>query len=576
MIFKRIILYTTVLSAIIISMGCKEREVRLCKLDYIDSLMEQNPDASYDSLCKFSDSIECNEEIKMKYRILKAKVQNRLYYKMPSSIDFQEIADYYEQYGTSDEKMLAMYLLGCAFRDEKESPKAIQCYKRAIEYADTLNTNCDYNTLYRIYGQIAIIYESQYLVNEAIDAYSKYSYYALKVGKNEDYINGKLSLATLLQINGDTLKSIEKTKECINLYVKNGLYSEAASSVQSIIDYHLYRRDFDSTYYYIQIYESYSGLFRNGQTIEAGYYNVYKGKYYEGIGKLDSAEYFYRKLPKYGYNNECYRGLLNIYTNKMVADSMRKYICLYEASIDSIIENNQMNAVKIAEARFNYNRLERENLKAKHKEDIYMWIFTLIVLSLIFIVSLLLIHFHRYKRMKRMELKNQNRKFIRLKRKLQIAENELQQMISDNSVAIKDKQEEIEILQHKIDKYEATNSSKEIEIIQKMENLSDRFSNFANPKTDLCRPEKSDWKDLTEYIKVYYTTLYFKLSQGALSQQELNVCMLTFINIQSCDITVIMGVSAQRVTNLKTSANEKLFGVKNAKSLYANMINLKR
>ena len=90
--------------------------------------MEAHPQAAYDSLCRF-DSLEMEDaprKVAMKCRMLMAKAQNKLYLSMPTDSIFQEVVDYYDSWGTDNEKMQAYYLLGCVYRDHKDAPKAIE------------------------------------------------------------------------------------------------------------------------------------------------------------------------------------------------------------------------------------------------------------------------------------------------------------------------------------------------------------------------------------------------------------------------------------------------------------------
>lgn len=60
--------------------SCTSRDARLGKLDSIDSLMELNPQAAYDSLCNSKEQMTANnpKEVSMRYRLLMAKAQNKL------------------------------------------------------------------------------------------------------------------------------------------------------------------------------------------------------------------------------------------------------------------------------------------------------------------------------------------------------------------------------------------------------------------------------------------------------------------------------------------------------------------
>ena len=147
--------YSVFFTLLYILVGCTENRVQMQRLQVIDSLMEAHPQAAYDSLCRF-DSLEmgnASRKVVMKQRLLMAKAQNKLYLSMPTDSIFQEVVDYYDSKGSDNEKMQAYYLMGCVYRDQKEAPKAMMSYKKAVEYADTLSKKCDYCTLSKVYGQ---------------------------------------------------------------------------------------------------------------------------------------------------------------------------------------------------------------------------------------------------------------------------------------------------------------------------------------------------------------------------------------------------------------------------------------
>lgn len=49
----------------------------------------------------------------------------------------KNVVAYYEKHGTSNERMLAYYMLGCVYRDLYEAPMALENYDKAAEQADT-------------------------------------------------------------------------------------------------------------------------------------------------------------------------------------------------------------------------------------------------------------------------------------------------------------------------------------------------------------------------------------------------------------------------------------------------------
>lgn len=102
---------------LVVFVSCSNDNPRLVKLEQIDSLMGSNPQIAYDSICRFEKENLPSQElcVVMKFRLLKAKVQNKLYLKMPSDSTFQKVVSYYDSKGTANEKMEAHYLLGCIY-----------------------------------------------------------------------------------------------------------------------------------------------------------------------------------------------------------------------------------------------------------------------------------------------------------------------------------------------------------------------------------------------------------------------------------------------------------------------------
>jgi hypothetical protein len=61
--------------------------------------------------------------------------------------------------------MAAHYMLGRAYSDMGEAPHALQCFLDAVACADTTSLECDFKTLFRVYGQIAKIYQIIIFIN---------------------------------------------------------------------------------------------------------------------------------------------------------------------------------------------------------------------------------------------------------------------------------------------------------------------------------------------------------------------------------------------------------------------------
>ena len=262
--------YSVFFTLLYILVGCTENRVQMQRLQVIDSLMEAHPQAAYDSLCRF-DSLEMEDaprKVAMKCRMLMAKAQNKLYLSMPTDSIFQEVVDYYDSWGTDNEKMQAYYLLGCVYRDHKDAPKAMMSYKKAIECADTLRKECDYSTLSKVYGQMAEIYSRQYLHSKAVENFHKYSDYSFLSNNKKDGIQGLLFASIEYYSMGDTLKALNLQAHCRKLYLQSGMRKEAALSYPRLIYTLLNRANYKKAAHYMSLFESQSGLFDSHHNIK--------------------------------------------------------------------------------------------------------------------------------------------------------------------------------------------------------------------------------------------------------------------------------------------------------------------
>ena len=118
---------------------------------------------------------------RMRYELIYHKAMNKADIPFTSDSIMQKVVDYYERHGSANERMLANYVLGCVYRDMHEAPMALECYQKATEQADTMARDCNYATLFRVYSQMGILFDKQYLPHQELKAFDlaeKYAYLA--------------------------------------------------------------------------------------------------------------------------------------------------------------------------------------------------------------------------------------------------------------------------------------------------------------------------------------------------------------------------------------------------------------
>ncbi|WP_147337038.1 hypothetical protein [Segatella copri] len=548
------------------------------RLQVIDSLMEAHPQAAYDSLCRF-DSLEvpdASRKVAMKCRMLMAKAQNKLYLQLSADTKFQEVVDYYDSWGTDNEKMQAYYLMGCVFRDQKDAPKAMMSYKKAIECADTLRKECDYKVLFGIYGQMADIYRYQYLHKQSIECYKKYSYYAAKANNMASYIQGFELIASEYYALGDTLKAVEQIKKGYWQYKAHGMRQDAAQMLPTLIYVCLQRAQYQQAHYYMDIYEKESGLFDKNNNILTGREHYYKAKgmYFLGINRIDSAEYYYRKLGRYGFRYETAQGLLSVYRKHLNGDSIRKYSISCEQEMDKILNSTQADAVIQANSLYDYKRLQKQMSDMVIQEEKNKNVLLLMgFIALFFSIYV----YNKYKnnlRKKEIRLAKLNKEYLQAVDNAQNTIADYMELKKNTTLFEQKMIKKINVLQDVIDQYEAKlENVKQSDRIIAIEN-SDIFLKFKNattPKLKAILPNQNDWKALEILFKQYFPLVYAKISRTKLSTQEFHVCVLSWLKFDNREMSILLQTTTSSICNAKQKANYKLFDQNSASSLYKNL-----
>lgn len=551
------------------------------RLQVIDSLMEAHPQAAYDSLCRF-DSLEvpdASRKVAMKCRMLMAKAQNKLYLQLSADTKFQEVVDYYDSWGTDNEKMQAYYLMGCVFRDQKDAPKAMMSYKKAIECADTLRKECDYKVLFGIYGQMADIYRYQYLHKQSIECYKKYSYYAAKANNMASYIQGFELIASEYYALGDTLKAVEQIKKGYWQYKAHGMRQDAAQMLPTLIYVCLQRAQYQQAHYYMDIYEKESGLFDKNNNILTGREHYYKAKgmYFLGINRIDSAEYYYRKLGRYGFRYETAQGLLSVYRKHLNGDSIRKYSISCEQEMDKILNSTQADAVIQANSLYDYKRLQKQMSDMVIQEEKNKNVLLLMgFIALFFSIYV----YNKYKnnlRKKEIRLAKLNKEYLQAVDNAQNTIADYMELKKNTTLFEQKMIKKINVLQDVIDQYEAKlENVKQSDRIIAIEN-SDIFLKFKNattPKLKAILPNQNDWKALEILFKQYFPLVYAKISRTKLSTQEFHVCVLSWLKFDNREMSILLQTTTSSICNAKQKANYKLFDQNSASSLYKNLSTL--
>ena len=389
---KRIVYIVIVLGVLI---GCSERREYQDALLRAEAAMNDHPDSALlilDSLGQHEKAF--GKHFRMQYLLHRTNAQNKTNVTFTSDSLAKELVEHFDSRGTTNERVLAHYLLGRTLSDIGEAPAALQAYYDAIELADTTKADCDYVTLKGIYGQMASIFHHQNLPHDEIWAFQHYIDCIRRTTNTERYIVAKGQLIrpyyllgekdTVLQIINDTYQSLKNV----------GNNARAASILPTAMYIYIEREDLAKAKEIMDIFEHESGLFDKKGNIAKGretYYFI-KGFYELAVHEIDSAELYFRKAIQFGYLSEGFKGLLSVYKTRNNTDSIVHFANLYEAAQDTLHNKMQTDAIHQMSALYNYNRSQREaeqeRARAQDTRILLGYILFIAIILLIIIIAI--------------------------------------------------------------------------------------------------------------------------------------------------------------------------------------------
>ena len=514
----------------------------------------------------------------MRYELLRAEAQNKLYIDFTTDSVMRQVVQYYDRRGSRNERLKAHYLLGCCYRDMHEAPVALLTWEDAVAAADTTAADCDYATLFRIYGQMAEIYFRQFMPEKELAVREKLCRNALLAGDTLNYIRGLLLRNDAYLALGDTAIVFENIEYVRQLYLERGLTQQAAQVYPSAIQLALIKQQFERADSMMQVFERESGLFDEagniGHSREIYYY--FKGMYYLGVNRMDSAEHWFRKaLTIKGLELKAYHGLMSLYKFSGEIDSTYKYSSFYDKSLVDNMSQTKTAAIAQAQGMYDYHR-QQKIAEQEHRKRLR--ITSLLVAFCLLVASATLYAMRRrWKKaeaMRKLELAfaQKEEDLDNTKAELRYVKSHLQD-IEDATQLVSNMEERIHRLEQQL-RHDAQILGT-LDIIEREERLMNdeavkQIQRICHPYNEDCEGDtvkkpsrkalKKEWEALRKAIKREHLSCYIAVEGSeTLTPQEKEVALLSRIDLQTQEMATIIGCSSQSISNARAGISEKLF-----------------
>lgn len=506
----------------------------------------------------------------MRYETLLALARYKNFVPATSDSTMREVVRYYRRHGTPNEQLLAFYAAGAVCMDMDKPSLALGFFHDAVSAADTTQADCDHYTLSRVYSQMAELYELQEAPEEVIASCRCAIRYAYKAKDTLAAIAYYAATATAYYNLQQYDRALDICKEASEFYLSRGDTAQATLTYNVAAHILLQRGELKPVKDYVNRLDRYVLKNNDGADYHLrGIYNYTKGWYYLQAGKADSAEYCFRhELATRTDDNNLqagYRGLLMLYSAKGTPDSIARYAEMAINAVDSFHAHKSTSQLQRLQAVYDYTR--HEQVAEEKARQVTTLIGALIILVLL--LALIALWVIRHRQMVRHRLIDLNRNYATSLLRLRTKESELKllrQNKEQNVEAITRLQEQIEALQQELaaqqddQKWKVSDKELNAPIIDHLHDLSGR----AMPAGDAA------WDALVSHCSAIDPDFMAFLQQheARLNDRERYVCLLTRLHFLPSEISTLLEVSSQTVTNMRAKLLQKLFDKKGGAKLF--------
>ena len=555
----KVIFFVFLLLAIVSCTGNKKYDNLMQRAD---SIMDVDDDSAKVAI-RMLDGIkpqlpDLTKRQRMRYELLYHKAMNKAYIPFKSDSVMQEVADYYEHHGSTNDRMLAYYVLGCVYRDMHEAPTALEYYHKATEQADTTAKDCDYSTLFRVYNQMGVLFGKQYLPYQELAAYEKGSKYALQASDTLNAIRMYQNRMGAFTILGKIDSAIMINLNAAKMFRHIGRNYESALAFGCNYDLYLQQNDAQKTQEAFNAYIStnFEGSLEFDDSkayvlYERGYYHMY-------MGQLDSTYYYLKKslnLCKSDGNKAATTKALAQYYSKVNQPNLAIQFALKSLAYqDSDFIKTRNTQLQQMQAMYDYGRQQELAIKAEKKASqsshiIYMLIICCIVILVIFT--------YIYRR--NMLLKKKRIETTKL-------------LYEDSLLRLKNMQEELVQLKKEKDSL----SSKAIQEKEEVKDICKKFDNPQLTEVDVLLKNSfiykklryiemhpmekigsDDWRELEQTIERLIPS-FIPILRERLSEKEYHICLLVKLGFSTSFIANLVGITSSGVSFSRKTMLAKL------------------
>ena len=522
------------------------------ELSAIDSLSESRPDRALKLLKRLPERSLDGDADRMYYALLRIKVSNNLYEPQKDSTIFR-VVDYFDDYGDKDKHRESCYYLGKYYVEHSDAPQALKCFQTALDLSDD-KTPLSFKS--KVYSQSGTLFLYQNLTEEALQMYRESYKCDSLLGDTSNMSNTLRDMAQVYSVCGkyDTCEKLLK-KAYIMALKKHDV------SIMNTISFVLASCYIDMGRF-SDVYSQLPELLGNIDKVNVSPVYCIAAKLYDKIGRVDSCEYYCRKIMSVGdvYAREYASGKLAEYYSS-VAD-YSKVICYLkknESLSDSVRIVTSTEAMSRMHALYNYSLKERENLELRSRNVQKTYMLVLAFMTFLTVIAYITRLNERNKR-RCLEFEQSNY-FLKdlynsLNEKFCAERSNNEKTVSELRSALDSALNSIDDM----DKSKDASKSRIYEIINKR----------LNGKKGLSEVEWHNIDCLFDEVYPHFKEQIY--GNHYVDEREYRMCMLIKLGLRNIDISLLMYRTKGSISSARSMLYKKFFNRKGSAQEFNDFI----
>ena len=527
-------------------------------LSQAEELIWAAPDSALHILESISTSRHLTGKEQADYALLLSLAQYRCYIPVSSDSLINLAIEYYKDKNDADKKGAAFYVKGCILEEYcKDIPNALLAYKEAETCIPDMD---DKQYVARIYSSLGYVNKKSFHFEPAKEYYQKALQANIDGKDTVAYASNLLNLSTLYY----TLHQADSTNWCINTLINIADSLNDLDLQVKIYNNIANRKIFEKNYaeaekYLIHAIRLSSPHFPDKLSLGLANLYAYTGQ----KEKADSLFTHLLSCPDLLVRSHSYLDLLNYFLASHPQE--HSYLNHYIALTDSIYKENRAEEVGKIQQKYDNEVLARTNDQLYFK-----WILTSVVGSLICIIA---VTFLQKKWRKANALQKQIEELEEKKKVLTSSSQENERyviQISELESQINDLKNEKRRLKYFINK---TKESKE----DKEDDYSSIFKTYLSITKDKTYDKERERDNLRQWLNLTNQNFTDKLIKHypvlSKSNQLMDVCCLTALNLSIEDIATLLGIGERTVERYTSDICKKVGLPKGGKHIFVEFIN---